>query len=122
MPRSTPRPKRLLHHEPTAVAQARADRGLTKTALARAAGLSHVALTYLESGQTSARPETLARIAAALNCPVELLERRRPLTCECGYGFDPQPNNLVPVHTSRISGDWCARSGDPVSAVERSAA
>lgn len=123
MPRSQNRPKRLLHQEPAAVAQARNARNITQAALAEAVGLRVQSIAGFEAGRRSAHPDVLARIAQALTCPVELLERRRPLSCEvCGFGFDPPSNGLTPVHTSKTTGDWCVHSNEPVQQVERAVA
>ncbi len=66
-----------LHHLPEAVTWAREKAGLTKTALADECGVSLALISMIESGDRSATPATLRKIARALNCPVVMLERRR---------------------------------------------
>lgn len=58
----------------------REKRGLSQRALARAAGLSPVLVTKLESGAIAdPRLSTLRKLAKALNVPVaEILEEERP--------------------------------------------
>lgn len=74
--RSRTRPSRL-HHEPESVTWAREKAGLTKRALAGLVGISEQLVGEIESGRRSATPANLAKIAAALNCPVVSLERKR---------------------------------------------
>ncbi|WP_322974725.1 helix-turn-helix domain-containing protein [Actinacidiphila epipremni] len=74
--RSWVRPRRL-HQEPEAVTWAREKAGLTKRALAGEVGISEQLMGEIESGWRSATPANLARIAAALNCPLVVLERKR---------------------------------------------
>jgi len=107
-------PRGPLHHDPVAVRQARQARDMTQLALAEALGVSQGYMSEIERGTRGASPELLARIAEALDCPVESLTRKRPLACPaCGYGYDPQPNRQVPLHTSPGSDDWCDGSGSP---------
>ncbi|NUS15248.1 MAG: helix-turn-helix transcriptional regulator [Streptomyces sp.] len=73
------RPSRL-HHEPKAVAWAREKAGLTKRALADMVGISEQLMGEIESGWRSATPANLIKIAAALNCPLVVLERKRVAT------------------------------------------
>jgi DNA-binding XRE family transcriptional regulator len=73
--RSAPR---VLHQEPQAITWAREKAGLTKRALAQRIGVSEQLVGEVESGRRSATPANLARIADALNCPVVVLERKRP--------------------------------------------
>jgi transcriptional regulator with XRE-family HTH domain len=70
------RPSRL-HHEPEAVTWARQKAGLTKRELAGRVGISEQLVGEIESGWRSATPANLIRIAAALNCPLVVLERKR---------------------------------------------
>ncbi|MFG1804985.1 helix-turn-helix domain-containing protein [Streptomyces sp. NPDC049040] len=70
------RPRRL-HQEPEAVTWAREKAGLTKRALASQVDISEQLMGEIESGWRSATPANLARIAAALNCPLVVLERKR---------------------------------------------
>lgn len=122
MPSREPKARRLLHQEPAAIAQARAARRLTQTDLANIIGVPRSTVACYEQGQRDADPIQLARIADALQCPVEMLERRRPLSCGCGHGYDPQPNGLTPLHTARGTSDWCPFGGQPTRRPERSAA
>lgn len=67
--------------------------GLTLDQLARLSGISGPALSLIETGKRDARLTTLARIAAALRLPLEVLlaeetgepEARSPLA---GEGYD----------------------------------
>jgi transcriptional regulator with XRE-family HTH domain len=69
------RPSRL-HQEPEAVTWAREKAGLTKRALADMIGISEQLMGEIESGWRSATPANLIKIAAALNCPIVVLERK----------------------------------------------
>jgi transcriptional regulator with XRE-family HTH domain len=110
------RPKGPLHQDPVAVRQARHARGLTQTDVAESAGVTIAHLSEIEGGTRNARPELLGRIAEALGCPVEKLQRQRHLTCHgCGHGYDPQPNYRVPLHTLPESDEWCPAGGKPES-------
>ncbi|MFC5765368.1 ATP-binding protein [Actinacidiphila bryophytorum] len=71
------RPRRL-NQEPEAVTWARERNGLTKRRLAELVGISEQLMGEVESGWRSATPANLAKIAEALNCPVVVLERKRP--------------------------------------------
>lgn len=71
------RPKRPLNHEPEAVTYAREKAGLTKRALAAQVGISEQLMGEIESGRRNATPEKLIKIAAILNCPLVILERKR---------------------------------------------
>ncbi|NJP44528.1 helix-turn-helix domain-containing protein [Actinacidiphila epipremni] len=66
-----------LNHEPEAVTWAREKAGLTKRALAECVGISEQLMSEIESGWRSATPANLLRIAAVLNCPIVVLERKR---------------------------------------------
>ena len=76
VPRSRTRPSQL-HQEPESVTWAREKAGLTKRALAGVVGVSEQLMGEIESGWRSATPANLVKIAAALNCPVVSLERKR---------------------------------------------
>jgi transcriptional regulator with XRE-family HTH domain len=76
-PSTRTRPSRL-HQEPESVTWAREKAGLTKRALADMVGISEQLMGEIESGWRSATPVNLAKIATALNCPVVVLERKRP--------------------------------------------
>ncbi|BBA96093.1 hypothetical protein RVR_1234 [Actinacidiphila reveromycinica] len=75
-PRSRARPRRLCQ-EPEAVTWAREKAGLTKRALAARIGISEQLMGEIESGRRNATPANLLKIAAALNCPVVVLEGKR---------------------------------------------
>jgi transcriptional regulator with XRE-family HTH domain len=70
-------PKTPLDHEPTAVTYARQQAGLTKTALAQRCGVSVSLISEIESGTRNATPAMIAKLAAILNCPRVILERKR---------------------------------------------
>ena len=72
-------PNTPFDHEPEAVAYARRKAGLTKTALAEKLGVSLTLISQIESGVSNATPAMLLRLADALNCPVVVLERKRPV-------------------------------------------
>ncbi|WUH93888.1 helix-turn-helix transcriptional regulator [Streptomyces sp. NBC_00433] len=74
--RTRTRPSRL-RQEPEAVTWAREKAGLTKRALADKIGISEQLMGEIESGWRSATPANLLKIAAALNCPIVVLERKR---------------------------------------------
>jgi transcriptional regulator with XRE-family HTH domain len=79
LPRRQRQRPRTLYQEPEAVTWARQKAGLTKRALAQAVGISEQLMGEIESGWRSATPANLGKIAAALNCPVVFLERKRAL-------------------------------------------
>jgi DNA-binding XRE family transcriptional regulator len=68
---------RKLHQEPEAVTWVRERTGLTKRALADMVGISEQLMGEIESGWRSATPINLVKIAAVLDCPVVVLERKR---------------------------------------------
>jgi transcriptional regulator with XRE-family HTH domain len=70
-------PKTPLDHEPTAVTYARTQAGLTKTALAQRCGVSLSLISEIEAGTRNATPAMLRKLAAVLNCPRVVLERKR---------------------------------------------
>ncbi|MFG1805101.1 helix-turn-helix domain-containing protein [Streptomyces sp. NPDC049040] len=90
--RTRTRPSRL-HQEPEAVTWAREKAGLTKRALADLVGISEQLMGEIESGWRSATPANLAKIAAALNCPLVVLERKRQA------GAAPAPTDREPTAT-----------------------
>jgi len=63
---------------PDQVRQWRNFRGLTQTELEQRAGLSHNAISRIETGTVSPRLETVERIASALHLDVEELQFRAP--------------------------------------------
>ena len=93
---------RTLDHEPEAVTWARKKAGLTKRALADLIGISEQLMNEIESGWRNATPANLARIAEAVNCPVVVLERRRPR----------QPSPFAQADTTTTSNN---RGGIPVA-------
>ena len=70
-------PKRPLDHDPEAVVWARKAKGWKQAELAAAIEVSPSHMSEIESGTRNAPPWLLNRIAAVLNCPVSLLERKR---------------------------------------------
>lgn len=70
-------PKDPLDHEPVAVTYAREQAGLTQQQLAKATGVSRSLITEIELGTRNATPAMIAKLAAALNCPRVILERKR---------------------------------------------
>jgi transcriptional regulator with XRE-family HTH domain len=73
---ATKKPQRL-NHEPDAVIFAREKAGLSRSELARRVGVSLSLISMIESGHRSATPKLLPELAAAVNCPVVFLERKR---------------------------------------------
>jgi transcriptional regulator with XRE-family HTH domain len=71
---------RHLDHEPTAVAYARKNAGLTQAALADLVGISFQLMSDIERGYRNATPATLNKLAKALNCPRVVLESKREVT------------------------------------------
>lgn len=67
----------VFDHEPEAVGYARRQAGLTKTELAERCGVSLSLISEIESGTRNATPAMLNKLAAALNCPRVVLERKR---------------------------------------------
>lgn len=93
---------------------------MTQVALAETLGVTQGYISEIERGTRGAPPELLTRIAEALDCPVDSLERVRPFQCPaCGYGHDPEDSGLTPLHTLPGSDAWCAGGGRP--SVARSA-
>lgn len=64
-------------HEPEAVAYARQQAGFTKAELARRLGISPALLSMIENGTRNAGHALMRRMAAELNCPKVVLERKR---------------------------------------------
>ena len=79
------RPSRL-RQEPEALTWAREKAGLTKRALAELVGISEQLMGEIESGWRSATPANLIKIAQALNCPIVVVERKRPAAPSHQYG------------------------------------
>lgn len=64
----------------------RKEKGISQKALAEAANISAPFLFDLENDNRNAKPETLARIALALDCSVEELKREDDMqnaSCAC---------------------------------------
>jgi len=76
---ATPRskPKEPLDHEPSAVAYALDCSGLTKAQLAEMCGVAPSLITEIVKGTRNANPAMIGKLAAALNCPRVVLERKR---------------------------------------------
>lgn len=73
-----PETKQLtLNQEPDAVEYARSKAGLSKAAAAKAIGISPQLYGDIEAGRRNATPERMVAMAAAFNCPVVVLERKR---------------------------------------------
>ena len=60
-----------------AVTYARRQAGLTKTELAQRCGVSLSLISEIESGTRNATPAMIRKLAAAMNCPRVILERKR---------------------------------------------
>jgi len=75
-------PKNPLDHEPEAVIYAREMAGLTQQQLADRCNVSRSLITEIELGTRNATPATIRKLAAALNCPRVVLERKRDLQNE----------------------------------------
>lgn len=58
-----------------AVAALRTSKGLTQRDLAELTGLTHGHIGRIETGRYSLTLDTLAKVAAALGCTVELIEK-----------------------------------------------
>lgn len=97
------RPTRL-NQNPGAVTWAREMAGLTKRQLAAAAGFSEQLMGEIESGWRNATAVNLLKIAAALKCPVVVLERDP---------FEPQHRD------TRAKVDTRVRSWRPVAKAAR---
>lgn len=87
-------PKDPLDHEPEAVTYARRQAGLSKTQLAEAIGVSLSLISEIEAGTRNATPATIRKLAAALNCPRVVLERKRePEAAPSSAGAVPDLRN-----------------------------
>lgn len=67
----------MVEIDPVALRVLREKDRMSKTALAKAAGISLGYLADLESGRRKGNPEVIGKLADALNVPMSLLERRR---------------------------------------------
>lgn len=72
-----PRAPKRLDHEPEAVAYALDQSGLTRAQLAEMCGVAPSLITEIISGTRNATPAMIRKLAAALNCPRVVLERKR---------------------------------------------
>jgi transcriptional regulator with XRE-family HTH domain len=72
-----PRPPASVEIDPLALTVLREKDGHTKTSLAKAAGMTLGYLADLESGRRKGNPKVIAELAAALNVPKSMLEKRR---------------------------------------------
>lgn len=70
-------PRDPLDHEPQGVAYARRSAGLTQRQLAEMCGVTQPHISEIENGTRNATPAMLNKLAAALNCPRVILERKR---------------------------------------------
>lgn len=70
-------PKDPLDHEPEAVEYARRKAGYSVTEAARELGVAVSLVSQIESGKRNATPAMLLKMAAAYNCPLVVLERKR---------------------------------------------
>lgn len=77
---TTPTPRLALAHDPASLVWAREQAGLSQAALARAAGISQGTMSQLESGKRNSSPLLLDRLAAALRCPLAVLQAKSALT------------------------------------------
>jgi transcriptional regulator with XRE-family HTH domain len=71
------RPKDPLDHEPKAVSYAREQSGLTQRQVADLCGVTRSLIAEIELGTRNATPAMIGKLAAALNCPRVVLERKR---------------------------------------------
>ena len=69
--------KSPINQEPEAIEFARIKAGLSKKAAADRSGLQISLYCEIEKGTRNATPANLVKIAAALNCPIVFLERKR---------------------------------------------
>ncbi|MFH8577207.1 helix-turn-helix transcriptional regulator [Streptomyces zaomyceticus] len=67
-----------LNHAPEAVTYARERAGLSKRDLAQAIQISEQLMGQIESGKRNATLANLKKLAVALNCPLVVLEAKRP--------------------------------------------
>jgi len=66
-----------LDHDPEAVRWALDKSGLTQKEFAEAIGKSQSLVSEVLAGTRNATPAVIQKMAAALNCPVVVLERKR---------------------------------------------
>lgn len=99
-------PKNPLDHEPKAVIYARDQAGLTQQQLADLCNVSRSLITEIELGTRNATPATIRKLAAALNCPRVILERKREPDDE------PAPATPADVGVRQLRGDERAGAAD----------
>lgn len=75
---ATTRPRRIapVDHDPEALKWARRAAGWRQAELARQVGISPSLLCEAEKGTRGLAPAVMKLLAAALNCPVSVLERK----------------------------------------------
>ena len=73
-----PRPPAAIEIDPIALTVLREKDGHSKSSLAAAAGVSLGYLSDLESGRRKGNPDVIGKLAAALNVPRSMLEKKRP--------------------------------------------
>ncbi len=69
-------PKDPTDHDPGAVASAREEAGLTKTAAAKELGVSIALVSMVESGRRNAKPELIESMAKLYDCAPDKLRRK----------------------------------------------
>ncbi len=74
----------------------RGERGVSQRTLARKAGVSNTTLAYIEAGETNPRPDTLKKIAEALNISYE------ELLIKAGYLSPDSEEDKVPEVSSPL--------------------
>lgn len=70
-------PRDRLNHEPAVVGQARRSAGLTKSEVARRAGVSLSLISMIESGSRNASPDLIDAMASMFGVPADHLKRRK---------------------------------------------
>jgi transcriptional regulator with XRE-family HTH domain len=71
-----PRRKTPVDHDPNALVWARKAAGWRQATLARELGISPSTLCEAEKGTRGLAPDVMKRLAATLNCPVTVFERK----------------------------------------------
>lgn len=75
----------------------RAERGLSRQALAEALGINYQTIGYLERGEYNPSLELAFRISEFFNLPIEAIFSRQP--------FKPLSEELYSPNTSRLRGN-----------------
>jgi transcriptional regulator with XRE-family HTH domain len=91
------KPKDPLDHEPAALTWARERAGLTRAALAAEIGVSAGLVSEWEKGTRNAAPPRIKQLAAALNCPRVVLERKGRATEPKPEAADEEPETASKV-------------------------